>query len=31
MQLKPKSFQFGDGFRAAQLVYAEARQSGEKQ
>jgi aspartate aminotransferase-like enzyme len=28
--LKPESFQFGDGLRAAQLVYAEARR-GEKQ
>lgn len=28
-QLKPESFQFGDGLRAAQLVYAEARQRGE--
>ena len=29
-QLKPESFQFGDGLRAAQLVYAEARQNGEE-
>ncbi len=29
-QLKPASFQYGDGLRAAQLVYAEARQNGEK-
>ena len=29
MQLKPESFQFGDGLRAAQLVYAKARKSGE--
>jgi aspartate aminotransferase-like enzyme len=31
MQLKPESFQYGDGLRAAQLVYAEARQRGENQ
>jgi aspartate aminotransferase-like enzyme len=28
-QLKPDSFQLGDGLRAAQLVYAQARQNGE--
>jgi aspartate aminotransferase-like enzyme len=30
-KLKPESFQFGDGLRAAQLVYAEAYKNGEKQ
>jgi aspartate aminotransferase-like enzyme len=30
-QFKPQSFEFGDGLRAAQLVYADARQRGEKQ
>ncbi len=30
-QLKPESFQYGDGLRAAQLVYADARQNGAKQ
>ncbi len=29
-QLKPESFQYGDGLRAAQLVYAAARQKGEQ-
>lgn len=29
-QLKSESFQFGDGLRAAQLVYADARQNGQK-
>jgi hypothetical protein len=29
MQLKPDSFQYGDGLRAAQLVYARARKNGE--
>jgi aspartate aminotransferase-like enzyme len=28
-QLKPESFHFGDGLRAAQLIYAEARKKGE--
>jgi aspartate aminotransferase-like enzyme len=30
-QLRPTGFQLGDGLRAAQLVYAEARKNGEKQ
>lgn len=30
-QLKPESFQLGDGLRAAQLVYANARDSGDRQ
>jgi aspartate aminotransferase-like enzyme len=30
-QLKPESFQYGDGLRAAQLVYADARQNGARQ
>jgi aspartate aminotransferase-like enzyme len=29
-QLKPGSFQLGDGLRAAQLLYAQARQNGER-
>src|SRR6202158_5831517 len=29
-KLKPESFQFGDGLRAAQLVYAYARKNGER-
>ena len=29
-QLKPGSFKLGDGLRAAQVVYAHARQNGER-
>ena len=29
-QLKPGSFQLGDGLRAAQLVYADASKNGER-
>ncbi len=28
-QLKPESFQFGDGLRAAQVVYAKAHKNGD--